>query len=317
MSAPLGPTAPELPDAGPTPVVGNYPRAGIGRKLLLWFAAIFIMFAAYAYQKRTGPTYPLRGSFQADGTTYKYKLIRSEETVRDARVAVPQAPGVSGSLSFKRFKTDDPFTTIPLQAEEIGGVKELAAPLPSQPPAGKLEYYVELEKPNGSDRIPADPADNIIIRFKDPVPNTILFPHITLMFFSMLIGMRAGLSALFELGAMRRWAWVALFGMTLGGMVFGPIVQKYAFGEYWTGFPWGYDLTDNKMLIMWVSWVLACSIIGFQRRPKDGISRSAVVVAALVMTAVYMIPHSMRGSELDYSKIDQGIPASKAIGTGE
>ena len=39
-------------------------------------------------------------------------------------------------------------------------------------------------------------------------------------------------------------------------------------------------------------------------------------VAALVMTVVYLIPHSMRGSELDFAAVDAGVPAAEAVGTG-
>ena len=35
----------------------------------------------------------------------------------------------------------------------------------------------------------------------------------------------------------------------LGGMLLGPIVQNFAFGDYWTGIPFGWDLTDNKTLL--------------------------------------------------------------------
>jgi len=250
---------------------------------------------------------------------YKYRLIRSEETIRDARVALPvPGEGATGRMVFKRYKTEDEFATVVMEVETSEeGEKELVAYLPRQPAAGKLEYYLEIDTAAGLERVPAAGEENIIIRFKDPVPLPLLLCHVLLMFFSVLIGMRTGLAAVFAPGAMRPWAWITLGGMTLGGMVLGPFVQKYAFGEYWTGFPWGYDLTDNKMLIMWVVWVLACTTLGFKPRKKESVGRLAVGIAALVMTAVYLIPHSMRGSELDYSKVDAGVPASEAIGTGD
>ena len=40
-----------------------------------------------------------------------------------------------------------------------------------------------------------------------------------------------------------------------------------------------------------------------------------MLVGALVMMVVYLIPHSMRGSELDYSQVDQGVAAEDAVGT--
>ena len=298
----------------------------IWKAALLWLVAVLIMFSAVIYQRRTGPTYPMRGEIQVEGQAHAYRLVRSEETVRDARVAVPN-PGdaVQGTLFFKRFKTDDPFAPVAMKAEtgkegRDEGVRQWVGYLPAQPAAGKLEYYLELEIDGKTVRIPErseNGDDNVIIRFKDPVPLPLLASHVLFMFFSVLIGMRTGLAALFAPSTMRRWAWVTLLGLTVGGMILGPFVQKYAFGEYWTGFPWGYDLTDNKMLIMWVAWLLACSTVGTAPKKKELVGRLAVGVAAIVMTVVYMIPHSMRGSELDYSKLEQGVPASEAIGTGD
>ena len=48
----------------------------------------------------------------------------------------------------------------------------------------------------------------------------------------------------------RQWLLQGDFAtLGLGGMILGPIVQKYAFGAYWTGIPFGHDLTDAKNLV--------------------------------------------------------------------
>ena len=44
---------------------------------------------------------------------------------------------------------------------------------------------------------------------------------------------------------------------------------------------------------------------------------AAVLLGAAVMTAVYLIPHSMGGSELDYSAVEQGVDPADAIRTGK
>jgi len=297
--------------------------------ILLWTLALLIMFATIVYQRRTGPTYPRRGELVVQEEIHRYKLVRSQETSREAWVELPAAGGkVSGTVYWRRFKTDDSFQpqdlcppqdlAPALSAKDADALRDrLVAPLPIQPPAGKLEYYVELLTPEGNVRIPEAGEEPIVIRYKDPVPGFVLWPHVALMFFSVLFGMRAGLSALADPARMRRQAWVALVGMTLGGMILGPIVQKYAFGHYWTGFPFGKDLTDNKMLVMWLSWIVACSLVGWRPRSKEWASRAIIVVAALVMSGVYVIPHSMRGSELDYKKLEQGMDPRSAIGTSE
>jgi len=315
----------------------SYRKEPLWLRLLLWVIAVILMFAAVAYQRSTGPTYPRKGNFIAGGQRYGYALIRSDTSVKTnpaAQVILPDpGPLTSGRLYWKRYRTQDAFGAIPLAHEMVAPPRgiwdllrgrpkpdprpSLVGRLPAQPAAGKLEYYLELDAGEGTQRFPAVEAGNVVIRFKDGVPAGILIPHILMMFFSVLIGMRTGLAALFAPSSMRRYSWLALVGMTVGGMVLGPIVQKYAFGEYWTGFPKGGDFTDNKMLIMWLSWVFACAVIGFRPKRRELIPRAAVVLGALVMSAVYLIPHSMGGSELNYEAVQQGVDPADAIRTGK
>lgn len=283
------------------------------REAVLWVVAVALMVGAAGYQRFTGPSYPATGYFQAAGRAHEYRLVRNALTTRDARVAIPDpGAGVAGTLVYKRFRTEDDFIEAPL-AEADG---ELVGWLPAQPPAGKLEYFLILYTPTGRVPIPDESHGNVVIRFKDPVPLYVLLPHIALMFIAMLIGVRAGLAAVFSPGPMRRFAWASLVVMTVGGLVLGPIAQKYAFGAYWTGFPFDYDLTDNKVLLMWLVWVVACVFIGTKAKESEGMSRLAVVAAALVMVTVYVIPHSARGTELDYELLEQGVPPSEALKSG-
>jgi hypothetical protein len=306
-----------------------HPRPSRLMNILLWFLAVLLMFASIIYQRRTGPTYPLRGALEISGESHPYRLVRSEWSHLDARVILPAAGAeVEALLRYKRFNTEDSWSEIPFQpadrlTAELGTDEaarlagKLVALLPRQPAAGKLQYYIEGRAGGRSFRVPATGDEDIVIRFKDHVPTAALAPHVLLMFFAVLFGLRAGLAAVFAPSQMRFLSWTALIGMTLGGMILGPIVQKYAFGAYWTGFPFGGDLTDNKMLVMWLSWIFACSVIGLRPKPRELVPRAAVFAGALVMTAVYLIPHSMRGSELDYSKLEQGVPVHEAIGTSK
>lgn len=293
----------------------------------LWLLAILLAGSAMVYQRATGPTYPLKGSFELSGKEYRYEFLRSHETTAGASVEIKlpsDAPSVEGTLHWRRFPTDDPYETQALEETRVRTTKPgeptqqetiLAAALPKQPAAGKVEYFVTLNTPEGEKRLPAG-DETVVLRYKDPVPDEVLIPHVTAMILVIVIGMRAGLSALFDPATTRRYAWIAFVLMTVGGMMLGPLVQKYAFGEYWTGFPWGGDWTDNKMLVMWLAWLVACVVLGASTRPVTKIGRAVTVVAALVMTGVYLIPHSMGGSQLDYEAVEQGIDPQEAIRTG-
>jgi hypothetical protein len=61
--------------------------------------------------------------------------------------------------------------------------------------------------------------------------------------------------------------------------------------------PFGWDATDNKALVVAVAWG------GALWRLRGGRpARGAVMGAALVTLAAFLIPHSVLGSELDWSR---------------
>jgi len=275
---------------------------------LLWVLAVVLMLGTAIYQRRTGPTHPLQGTAQVGDASIDYALIRSANTGDDAVVTIPD-PGVAATLHWRRYPTDAPYTSVPTRVAD----GQVIAELPSQPPAGKLDYYLALDAPAGPVVIPPDRT--AVIRFKGAVPAAALVPHILLMFFAVLWGIRTLLEALIDRRGIRWMSWTTLGLVGLGGMIMGPVVQKYAFGAAWTGVPFGWDLTDNKTLLMFVVWLAAVAVIG-RRRPLSPRARWAAAAASLVMLAVYLVPHSMYGSELDYDQVDQGVDPLEAIGQG-
>jgi len=96
---------------------------------------------------------------------------------------------------------------------------------------------------------------------------------------------------------------LTLATLIAGGMILGPLVQKYAFGAFWTGVPFGWDLTDNKTLIALIFWIFA---VIMNKKRNTGLY---TVIAAAVTLIVFSIPHSLFGSELDFSsgEVTQGI----------
>jgi len=268
------------------------------------------MVAAAAWQRMTGPTHPRRGHAVVAGQDVSWRLLRSSVSGEPFMVVMPAPDGVTGSVHYRRYPLAEPFHEVAMSRD--GGT--LVGLLPTQPPAGKLEYYVTLGADGGSVRVPDGPP--IVMRFKGDVPAGVLIPHVVAMFFGMMIGVRAALAAALGRPEARRYAWVAVVLIGLGGLVLGPIVQKYAFGAYWTGWPFGEDLTDNKTLAMWLAWVVAVAVLARRREPGDRVARWTVVAACLVTIAVYLVPHSLRGSQLDYGKVEGGGAAKDAVTTG-
>ena len=265
------------------------------RTFLFWIIAFVVTLASAYYQRITGPTYPLSGTVNIDGEKVNYKLNRSHSTSADCPVLIKiNKSDVSGILMWKRFKTDDAWTPEVMHYKD----GELSGFLPKQPAAGKLQYSVLLG--TGEQQISVPPAGNVVIRFKGDVPLFILIPHILAMFGTMLLSTRTALECFAKEGKIKKYTWWTLGFLIAGGMILGPITQKYAFGALWTGFPFGMDLTDNKTLIALIGWILAAAALYKFKKPKV-----YIIGAAALLLIVFMIPHSMFGSELDYNKIEK------------
>ena len=126
-----------------------------------------------------------------------------------------------------------------------------------------------------------------------------LLVHILLVFLSMTLALRTGWQAIAG-GELRGLVWATIGSLLLGAFVLGPIVQKYAFGVWWSGVPFGYDWTDNKVLVELLGWLGAAVAVRVARNRRT--ARAAVLVATVVTLAVYFIPHSIFGSEYDYTR---------------
>ena len=263
------------------------------QRVLLWVIAFIITIGSVIYQRITGPTHPVKGHISIGETDVSFKLLRSEIVDKNAVVilSVPDT-SISGYVQFRRYKSNDSWTTISLQREG----DRLAAHLPKLSAAGKLMYYVFIN--HNEENISLSGDKPIILRYKGAVPIFILIPHVLFMFLAMFLSNRTGLEALDASGKTRKYMHWTIGLLIMGGFIFGPFVQKFAFDAFWTGIPFGHDLTDNKILIVVLCWLLAWFK---NRKGKDG--RSWIVFASILMIVVYLIPHSVLGSELDYTKL--------------
>ncbi len=265
------------------------------QSVLFWMLAVIITLASAVYQRVTGPTYPKSGKVQLDGKTIPFKLNRSHAGTTNALVEIKtDDPKVTGVLHWKRFKTDDPWTDVPMVYTDA----VLKAELPNQPPAGKLVYKVELQK--GEERVSVLPTEPIVIRFRGEVPDYVLYPHILAMFVAMLLSVRGGLEFFSKEPKLKKLTYWTLGVLFVGGFILGPLMQYYSFNAWWTGWPFGNDLTDNKTALAFVAWLVAALALTRAKSPKRW-----ALAASVIMLLVYLIPHSVLGSELDYRELDK------------
>jgi hypothetical protein len=262
------------------------------RSFYLWVLAFVIVAFAAIYQRMTGPTYPVRGSVRVGGSDISFRLLTSTDAAGDqeVRLKVPDTK-IGGIVEMRRYSSNDAWARHDLVRQG----EDLVARIPHQPPAGKVTYRIQLQGGGEPVWLTAEP---VVIRYKGVVSNFIMIPHIILMFLAMWFSTRAGFEAILKRSRLAQQALWTILALTLGGMILGPLVQKLAFGVYWSGWPLGKDLTDNKTVVAWLVWLIALWRV--RKRPE---ATWWAVAASLLLFLVYMIPHSLLGSEIDYTKI--------------
>jgi hypothetical protein len=272
------------------------------KKFILWFLAFLITISAAIYQRMTGPTYPKRINVAVNTITQELKLVRSLSLGQKPEVRLYlKDSNITAKLFFKRFKDAGEYQVADFTFKADPKHPGFVAAVPQQPAAGKIQYYIEITDSNGPRSYQKE--NPVVIRFKGDVPALILIPHILLMFVAMLFSTLAGLMAAIKFPMYKKYGLWTLILFIAGGFILGPVVQYYAFNELWTGIPFGWDLTDNKTLIALIFWILAVVMNRKRERPLY------TILAAFILLLVFSIPHSLFGSELNYSsgQVTQGI----------
>ena len=273
-----------------------------------WLVAVLVTVAALYYQRITGPTNPQRLHITLHTGTYRLSFPRSMPTeitpqqalgnwvqldkrstlnikVKGFNGVAPLSEETPLFLYYKRAHSQYNWQMAQVTISAEGHIK---ATLPSQPPAGKLVYYIDLAGVTIPQEAPIE------VRFRNNVPAYVLIPHILFMYAVMVLSTYGGLLALRNNHRWKRVTRLTLVALLIGGFILGPLVQKFAFGVYWSGWPLGEDLTDTKTLIAACFWVVAL-IFGSKKW-----GRILAIFAAIALLAIYSIPHSASGSHFNY-----------------
>jgi len=286
-------------------------RRKILESLAFWGIAVILTLVYTAYEN--DPYDPLQGeAVFSDGTSVRYRFIRSKVIGTDLVIAVDTSPEVTGSVEFRRVSSRDPWTRIEMDRmilpvstghgrRPMDPDEQLAVILPSlEEMGGKYAYQITLVKSGELLVVNDGRGGPVVTRYRGDISPLYLIPHILFILLSMLLGIRAALESLRRDGHAVIFLWLTLVTLLLGGFVFGPLVQKQAFGVLWSGVPLGTDLTDNKVLVELLFWLNALWF-NTGRRKGTRWSGRTILIAGILTFLIYMIPHSLMGSAYDYT----------------
>ena len=169
------------------------------KKALFWLLAVVISLAAMFYQRMTGPTYPKKHEITYQNEDYRFNLPRSNNgRPGDYPVKIELPEPFSAQLVWRLFPTENPWESMEMKREG----DHLIAGLPQQPPAGKIEYHLELM----ADGVPIDihEEETVVFRFRGDVPAWALIPHVLMMVLTVIWSMATIIFALANIPAYKK-----------------------------------------------------------------------------------------------------------------
>ena len=180
--------------------------------------------------------------------------------------------------------------------------------LPDLRKGARLRYWISAVNVEGAKlRLPNDPGRFVTLKFKGTASMGVLIAHIAFMFgafFFMVMSFFGAIRILRGLEGTRstvnaaRWVLILSF---IGGWPLGFILNHQTFGSLWEGYPFGYDITDNKTQVIFLLWLVSLlfawgSFTG-AGEGKDRLGARpfayAILASFLVSLALFILPHSM------------------------
>jgi hypothetical protein len=182
------------------------------------------------------------------------------------------------------------------------------ARLPELKKGTKIKYWITVATADGLKvRMPGDPEKFAVLTYKGKASKLVIGAHVFFMFAAFFFMVMSFLAAIEILrgredkkNAIRAARWVLVTSF-IGCWPLGFILNYQTFGPLWEGFPFGYDITDNKtqaIFILWLASLLLAwgSFIG-KGEGRDRLGRKpfawAIVTCFVVSLALFVLPHSI------------------------
>jgi len=180
--------------------------------------------------------------------------------------------------------------------------------LPPLEKGTKIKYWITASNVAGTKvRVPGDPEKYCVLKYKGKASALVIVAHVAFMFgafFFMVMSFLAAIEILRgredKKNAMRAARWVLVTSF-IGGWPLGFLLNRQVFGTLWEGFPFGYDVTDNKTQVIFILWLASMllawgSFVG-RGEEKDRLGRKAfalsIVACFVVSLALFILPHSI------------------------
>jgi hypothetical protein len=220
---------------------------------------------------------------------------------------------------------------------------EYVAKIPGQAAGTKINYYISVTETTGQSTqspryAPYNKYSFSVLPSKGIATPVLLLIHVILIIGAIFFVIASGLYSFqylrkgVGLNKSIQTAGIATGMIFFGGFPLGFIIAYQVYGTPWTGIPFGWDITDNKTLVIFLFWIISLFLIrgtimerfskgkgrfcpfrwlvkltkrdSLEQKKKhhDTISRQRfaklAIIGTIITVALYLIPHSIMVSPI-------------------
>jgi hypothetical protein len=274
----------------------------LGKRIIIGFILTLIIFFVARGLSTNNSEYVI---LEKNGVRVEHSTVFQQVGMGSPAIRVNVTPSDSISVNLIYICLRDNVRQDVKMRRGDSGIWE--ANLPSLNKGKRLKYSFVLRR-DGKEilRVPAD-GDFYLVKYKGDISTVVLILHIIFMFcafFFIIETFLGALGILFsgeEIEYTIRMMRVALSCLFIGGWLFGFILNYQRFGPVWEGFPFGWDITDNKTQIIFIFWLITTFLVWgsfFGRgQERDMIGKKqyagAVIISFIITVGLYLVPHSL------------------------
>ena len=267
---------------------------------------IVITLLVFVFARRSSRNKPIEFEMEYAGARVTHSSVFEQVGPGEPRIDLAIQPAdIVVPVLLYRVSGAGRLETLAMGQEPASGVWTVR--LPQMPRGHRIEYGFRLTRDDGSLGERPVTTRFFTLKYKGEVSHTVLLLHILCMFaaFFFIVESMIGALAIVSRGESKEYTvamtrWVVAFTF-IGGWPLGFTLNYQRFGVLWEGFPFGYDITDNKTQIMFLVWIAVMllswrSFFG-RRTGDDPVGKRfyawAVMVGAVVSFLLLLVPHSL------------------------
>lgn len=270
------------------------------------FTGVILTLALFVLARRLSMNRPREIEVEEGGLRISHVTVLEQVGPGEPSVELTVSPGTGDNprIQFKS-KYSDGIEELPMTRSGDG---VWTAKLPDLGKGRRLSYAFLVTGPGGATiRLPARSGQFFLIKYKGEYSIPVVVLHVIFLFGAFFFMIQSMMGAVRILKSkegkaptVRMTRGVMLFTF-VGGWPLGWILNYQRFGVMWEGFPFGYDITDNKTQLIFIFWMVTVLLVRgsfFGRGEEKDVAGArgfalAVLISFVVSVALYILPHSL------------------------